>query len=104
MTDALVPGGLDSFQEKIHWRQRAIDCIGEDCLRSKRVRIVMRHYVFWIENEPAGQAVLTDNDLKTYTHVLYLDTPPPLVMERRPGGFSSTRPKLSTTITPVATD
>jgi cytidylate kinase len=60
----LVPGGLDAFQkleeqEKVHWRQLAIDTIGKECADSGRVAVVAGHFMFWPEEKEAGQPVYT---------------------------------------------
>ncbi|PMD56107.1 uncharacterized protein K444DRAFT_632542 [Hyaloscypha bicolor E] len=83
----LVPGGLDAFQkleeqEKVHWRQLAIDTIGKECADSGRVAVVAGHFMFWPEETEAGQPVYTRNDLDTFTHILYLDVPAELVAQR----------------------
>ena len=86
--DSLVPGGLAAFQnlddnDKLNWRQRAIDTIGKDCSRKKKTGIVAGHFMFWPEEDPNGHTVCTPNDLAIYTHILYLDTPTDLVEQRR---------------------
>ncbi len=83
----LVPGGLDAFhkleeQEKVHWRQLAIDTIGKECADGGRVAVVAGHFMFWPEEMEAGQPVYTRNDLDTFTHILYLDVPAELVAQR----------------------
>ena len=45
MIASLIPGGLKAFQkleeqEKLHWRQLAIDTIGKECTDSGRVGVV----------------------------------------------------------------
>jgi uracil phosphoribosyltransferase/adenylate kinase/phosphoserine phosphatase len=96
----IVPGGLEAFQkleeeEKAHWRQLAIDTIGKECATSGRVAIVAGHFMFWPEEEEAGQPVYTRNDLDTFTHVLYLDIPPELVEQRRREDTKRSRPSTS---------
>ena len=81
----LVPGGLGAFQkpeeqEKVHWRQLAIDTIGKEC--ANRVAVVAGNFMFWPEEKEAGQLVYTRNDLDTFTHILYLDVPPELAAQR----------------------
>lgn len=88
MIDSLVPGGLAAFQklddnEKSKWRQVAVDAIGKDCLERRRIGVVAGHFMFWSEEDPDGQRVYTSNDLRTYTHILYLDIPINLVAQRR---------------------
>ena len=86
--DFLVPGGLAAFQklddnDKLIWRQRAIDMIGKDCSSNGRTGVVAGHFMFWPEEDPDGHRVYTSNDLDTFTHILYLDIPIDLVAQRR---------------------
>ncbi|MCJ1279766.1 hypothetical protein MMC21_007590 [Puttea exsequens] len=88
MIDIIVPGGLKAFQEleepeKLHWRQRAIDSIGESCADSRKVAVVTGHFMFWVEGQDAEQQVYTQSDLDTFTHILYLDVPNEVVAQRR---------------------
>jgi adenylylsulfate kinase-like enzyme len=51
MIATVVPGGLDAFQkleeqEKVHWRQLAIDTIGKKCTDSGQVTVVAGHFMF----------------------------------------------------------
>ncbi|KAH6664455.1 uracil phosphoribosyltransferase-domain-containing protein [Halenospora varia] len=93
----LVPGGLDIFQkldeqEKVHWRQLAIDTIGKECADNGRVAVVAGHFMFWPEEEEAGQPVYTQNDLDIFTHILYLDVPAELVAQRLLDDTERSRP------------
>ena len=102
MIATLVPGGLDAFQkleeqEKVHWRQLAIDTIGKQCAESGQVAVVAGHFMFWTEDEEAGRAVCTQHDLNQYTHILYLDAPAELVMRRCQDDRE--RSRLSTSVT-----
>ena len=97
---ALIPGGLDAFhrmneQEKIHWRQDAISSIGKASAETAKAALVTGHFMFWPEEDAAGRSVYTARDLETYTHILYLDTPAELVMERRLGDRNRGRPCAS---------
>ncbi|KAF8243481.1 hypothetical protein K440DRAFT_55619 [Wilcoxina mikolae CBS 423.85] len=96
----LVPGGLEAFQkqeeqEKVHWRQLAIDSIGKECADSRRVAVVAGHFMFWPEEEEAGQPVYTRNDLDTFTHILYLDAPTELIAQRCLDDTERNRPSAS---------
>lgn len=97
---ALVPGGLDAFQkleeqEKMRWRQLAIHAIGKTCADSGQVAVVTGHFMFWPEEDDAGQAVCTQNDQDTFTHILYLDVPAEVVAQRRQNGTGRSRPSTS---------
>ena len=87
MIATVVPGGLDAFQnmeeqEKTHWRQRAIDTIGKNCVDSGQVAVVAGHFMFWSQEQEFGLPVYTRNDLHVFTHILYLDTPAELIAQR----------------------
>ncbi|CAD6568849.1 MAG: hypothetical protein ASARMPRED_002077 [Alectoria sarmentosa] len=88
MIATVVPGGLDAFQsmdeqEKTYWRQNAIDAIGKKCADSRQVGVVAGHFMFWSEEQEAGRPVHTQNDLETFTHILYLDVPAEVVAQNR---------------------
>ncbi|CAM6002791.1 unnamed protein product [Sphagnum balticum] len=95
----LVPGGLDAFQkleeqEKMLWRQLAINTIGKECANNGRVAVVAGHFMFWPEEKEA-QLVYTENDLDTFTHILYLDVPAELVAQRCLSDTERSRPSAS---------
>ncbi|KAK0109401.1 hypothetical protein ONS95_002099 [Cadophora gregata] len=99
MIAKISPGGLEGFQrleegEKVQWRQLAIDTIREECANSGRVAVVTGHFMFWPEEE-AGTPIYTQNDLETFTHILYLDTPVQVVLQRRQGDMTRHRPSMS---------
>lgn len=100
MIAAVVPGGLEAFQQleeqqKTHWRQVAIDTIRKKCADSGQVAVVTGHFMFWPEEEESGRLVCTPNDLSTYTHILYLDVPAEIVAERRLNDTERNRPATS---------
>ena len=47
------------------------DMIGKECADSGQVAVVAGHFMFWPEEEEAGQPVYTRNDQDTFTHILY---------------------------------
>jgi uracil phosphoribosyltransferase/adenylate kinase/phosphoserine phosphatase len=98
----LVSGGLDAFQkleerEKMEWRQLAIEIIRKECIESGRVAVVAGHFMFWPEEEEVGRSVYTQNDLDIFTHVLYLDLPDEVVLQRRLADTDRNRPSTSIT-------
>jgi uracil phosphoribosyltransferase/adenylate kinase/phosphoserine phosphatase len=98
----VVPGGLDAFQklqeqEKVQWRQLAIDTIGRECANRGQVAVVAGHFMFWPEEEETGKPVHTQNDLDTFTHILYLDVPADIVAQRRLNDMKRIRPLTSGT-------
>ncbi|KAF3158432.1 hypothetical protein TWF106_002603 [Orbilia oligospora] len=97
---SLIPGGLDTFKkmpelQKEHWRRLAIDKIGKTCGSSGRVGIVAGHFMFWTEGEEKGRPVYTDNDLGTFSHIIYLDTPADLTFQQRANDKGRSRPLCS---------
>jgi phosphoserine phosphatase/adenylylsulfate kinase-like enzyme len=82
----VVPGGLESFKEmseedKHHYRGIAIAKIGAECVETGKMGLVAGLLVFWKEGEKA-EVIYTQNDLETYTHILYLDISPSTVAEQ----------------------
>ncbi|KAI9798925.1 MAG: hypothetical protein M1825_004938 [Sarcosagium campestre] len=100
MIDAVAPGGLDAFQrmeeqEKTHWRERAIDMVGRSSAADGKVAMVAGHFMFWSEEEEAGLPVYTQQDLKIFTHILYLDIPADTVAQQRLDDAEKSRPATS---------
>lgn len=100
MIATVTPGGLEEFhklgeREKMQWRQQAIDTIGKICADNGQVGVVVGHFMFWPEGEVAGYTVHTKNDLKTFTHILYLDVPVDVVAQRRRDDTERGRPSTS---------
>ncbi len=50
--------------------------------------------MFWSEGEAAGPVVVTENDLNTYTHIIYLDIPAGIVAQRIQDDKKRIRPKV----------
>ncbi|KAJ9657513.1 hypothetical protein H2198_004274 [Neophaeococcomyces mojaviensis] len=85
MLDKIIPDGLQAFHKmdassKNHWRSLAIEAIGRQCAESARIGIVAGHLMFWHEQ---AEPVYTQSDLKTYTHIIYLDVDPATVAKYR---------------------
>ena len=97
---SLVPGGLDAFKsfggdQQTHWRQQAIDKIGKECIESGKTGVVAGHFMFWGEKDIQGRPIYTKNDVETYTHILYLDTPAETIADRRLHDTERKRPFTS---------
>ncbi len=100
--DAVVPKGLSAFlemeeKERVKWRCRAIESVGEDCAKSGQAAVVAGHYMFWDEGKNTEKKVLTQSDLETYTHILYLEASPELITQRRQGDSSRSDRSLAST-------
>ncbi|KAI1430537.1 uracil phosphoribosyltransferase-domain-containing protein [Xylaria sp. CBS 124048] len=98
--DDLIDGGLPRFMklpddEKSMWRRKAIESIRESCANSGKVGVVAGHLMFWTEGDAAGKSVYTPEDLKHYTHILYLEVDADLIVQRRLGDKEKTRPPTS---------
>ncbi|KAL1606515.1 hypothetical protein SLS60_003920 [Paraconiothyrium brasiliense] len=96
----LVPGGLKDFddmnaQEKMYWRELAIDTIRSQSEASGKTAVVTGHFMFWPEAAKEGCPVYTQNDLGTYTHIIYLDIPIETIEQRRWNDVSRPRPHTS---------
>ena len=100
MIASVVPGGLAAFhrmeeKDKIHWRGHAIDAIRKSCADSGQVAVVAGHFMFWSEMQEVGTPVYTQNDLDTFTHILYLDVPAKVIAQRRQDDTERSRPPIS---------
>lgn len=100
MIGDLVPGGLEVFRgldkkQQDQLRIRAIDKIRQEASSSGKTAILAGHFMFWREGEENGVCVCTQNDLDTYTHILYLDVPAELIAERRKNDHQRNRPAVS---------
>ncbi|KAI2869126.1 hypothetical protein CBS147323_11178 [Aspergillus niger] len=83
----IVPGGLEAFQsleggEKACWRKQAIETIRRTSIETGKIAVVTGHFMFCSE-QGALETVLTESDLKVFTHILYLDEPANIVWQRR---------------------
>ncbi|KAK7023302.1 uracil phosphoribosyltransferase [Favolaschia claudopus] len=100
---SLVPGGLPAFKllpdpAKHEWREKAITHIQDECAKSGKTGVVAGHFMFWeteTDDESAPSGVWTQGDASVFTHIIYLDVPPPLVVERRAQDAQRRRPALS---------
>ncbi|KAL4788519.1 uracil phosphoribosyltransferase-domain-containing protein [Aspergillus varians] len=98
---SVTPGGLDEFktldeQQKTAFRQLAIDTIESECVESGKVGIVTGHFSFWSEGENGpAERVCTENDLRTYTHIVYVNTPVEETAKQRAGNSERNRPNVS---------
>lgn len=98
--DNVAPGGLAQFKgfsdaEKTYWRESAIKSVRLTCAERGKVGIVAGHFMFWPEGHPNGSHVVTQEDLNTYTHILYLDIPAEVVVQRCANDQSRSRPRQS---------
>lgn len=96
-----VPGGLEAFknsdeQQKTKWRELAINGIKNVCRSTRKTGIVTGHFMFWREGEEEGEMVYTSSDLKTYTHIIYLDVPADVIEQRRRDDTERSRPPVTT--------
>jgi uracil phosphoribosyltransferase/phosphoserine phosphatase/adenylate kinase len=100
MIAELMPGGLVAFKQadnrtKTHYRQCAIRAIGEQSRSTGRAAVVTGHFVFWDEENGLQETVCTQSDMDTYTHIVYLDPAPELVIQWRQEDLSRDRPPVS---------
>ncbi|KAL9085237.1 MAG: hypothetical protein Q9165_007671 [Trypethelium subeluteriae] len=96
----LVKGGLDSFKtlaqdEQYACRERAIEHIREKCVDSRKVGVVVGHYMFWSEDEVKGKVIWTESDQKIFTHIIYLHVPGDSTSVYRRGDKSREREEAS---------
>ncbi|OQV08697.1 hypothetical protein CLAIMM_12925 [Cladophialophora immunda] len=84
----LVDGGLQGFQRldehrKKSVRELAIRTILADCLNDGKIAVVSGHFMFWSDEQEAMTSVWTQQDLETFTHIVYLNPPPETIQDRR---------------------
>lgn len=97
-----VTGGLEAFKtlpeiEKAAWRRSAITSIRHESIKNGHAAVVTGHFMFWPEEDVYGESVCTEDDLDTYTHILYLDVPAEAVAQRCQDDSDRSRPLLSST-------
>ncbi|KAE8360580.1 hypothetical protein BDV27DRAFT_167735 [Aspergillus caelatus] len=84
--DFMYFGGSDEIGKLVHggitWFKKLDDRDRQD-FRELAVGVATGHLIFWNEGEDSGSAVHTQSELDTYTHIIYLDTPPEEIVKRR---------------------
>ncbi|KAK3614616.1 hypothetical protein LTR56_027138 [Elasticomyces elasticus] len=99
--EGIVPGGLVAFNalppaQKTMYREQGITKIRDECVQSGKTVVVAGHLLFWNDaQKTAPDPVYTRQGLETYTHILYLDTDPNIIAQRRRDDRDRTRPELS---------
>jgi uracil phosphoribosyltransferase/phosphoserine phosphatase/adenylate kinase len=86
--DQFVHDGLVDFpdfkeEEKEVIRKKAMDFIKQECTENDKVGVVVGNFMFLKKGERKGRAGHSGDDFNTLTHIIYLDTPPHIVAERR---------------------
>ena len=86
-----------SDEEKTRRREEAITNIAKGCTASGRVGVVAGHALLWPENgsSEAGGWTITNADLNTYTHIIYLDVPAKIVADQRRNDTKRARQPVS---------
>lgn len=97
---AVTPGGIQAFQElpdeeKVKHRNQAIAHIEKECFIKGNHAIVTGHFMFWPEKDEQGHAVCTQGDMKTYTHIIYLNVSPTALANYRSADTERNRPQAS---------
>lgn len=97
--NSVVPGGLEAFkgmseEEKLHWREIAIGAIQNASLASGKVAVVTGHFMFWTAGEEEGEVVCTEQDLNTFTHIIYLNVSAKTIAQRRRDDTKRGRPPV----------
>ncbi|KAK3614258.1 hypothetical protein LTR56_027371 [Elasticomyces elasticus] len=99
--EGIVPGGLVAFNalpsaQKAMYREQGITKTRDECVQSGKTVVVAGHLLFWNDaQKTAPDPVYTPQDLETYTHILYVDTDPNIVAQRRHDDRDRARPELS---------
>ncbi|OJI80517.1 hypothetical protein ASPTUDRAFT_59217 [Aspergillus tubingensis CBS 134.48] len=98
---SVTTGGLDAFKkldesEKAEYRKRAVQKIKSTCSKARKVGIVTGHLSFWDDERcDHPMKVVTEDDLDTFTHILYLNTPLLMITEQRKKDTERLRPIVS---------
>ena len=95
---SMVRGGLAAFKqktdiEKAVYSEIAIRKIAAACQSEQKVGVVAGHLTLWTGT--GAMEVHTEADLETYTHILYLETPPETIAEYRENDHNRDRPEIS---------
>lgn len=83
----LIDGGLKAFENlseptKTIYRKYATGSIRDHCINTGSTAVVTGHAIFWPEGgQPTD--VYTEDDLATFGHIIYLDVPSHIVVQRR---------------------
>ncbi|KAI0176085.1 hypothetical protein GGR52DRAFT_571059 [Hypoxylon sp. FL1284] len=97
----VTPGGLRAFkrlereEDRNRYRARAIEKVAEEAAASGMPAVISGHFLDWNEGQEKGAVMYILSDLRIYTHILYLDTDPWLIAQRRVGDQQRTRPTAS---------
>lgn len=100
MIDFVTPGGLDAFREleadgQEHFRECAIERAKHDCIQSGKAAVVAGRFMSWSEDAQDRERVHTKAEMDTFTHILYLDVPAEIVVDRRQNDLKRNRPEIS---------
>ncbi|KAK4901420.1 hypothetical protein LTR49_027274 [Elasticomyces elasticus] len=99
--EELVPGGLEAFHaltsdQKTMYREQAITKVQDECVESGKTFVVAGHLMFWNDvRQAASDSVYTQKHLETYTHILYLNTDPNIIAQRRRNDQGRACPEVS---------
>ncbi|KAL3261660.1 hypothetical protein ABHI18_003537 [Aspergillus niger] len=95
---SVTTGGLHAFKkldepEKAECRKRATQKIKSTCSGTSKVGIVTGHLSFWDEERcDRPMKACTQDDLDTFTHILYLNTPLYIITKLRANDTERLRP------------
>jgi len=98
--DAVTDGGMEAFKaiserNRMHQRQIAISHIRKIAAGTGKATIIAGHLMFWPEDDEIATAVYTQDDLETYTHIIYLDVPANVIVQRSRDDMSKVREAAS---------
>ncbi|KIW18413.1 hypothetical protein PV08_02701 [Exophiala spinifera] len=96
----LVDGGLEGFQRldddrKKSVRELAIRTVLADCLNDGKIAVVSGHFMLWSDEQKSMTSVWTQQDLETFTHIVYLNPPPETIRDRCLHDTAKRRPELT---------
>jgi hypothetical protein len=88
LLDQITPGGLVKFKQldsasKLQYREAALAKVSQDCQDHGQTAFIAGQYLLWnAETEPRGLVVGIEKDWQTYTHIIYLNTDPAVILHQ----------------------
>jgi adenylate kinase len=101
LLDQVAPGGLVKFKQlesasKLQYWEAVLAKVSQDCQDHGQTAVIAGHYLLWnAETEPKGLVVGIEKDWRTYTHIIYLNTDPVVIVHRIKTGTHRKRPVTS---------
>jgi hypothetical protein len=90
MIGMVLPEGVDlngfkslTADQKLRIRESAIHEVVRACRVSQKPGVVTGHFIFWDGEGEVSKPVMNEADKQAFTHILYLDVKPEVILRRR---------------------